>query len=346
MILLESVRIRFRSKRKESKNSFDLDFLHDPILKEYALKDIPELGENIDKKLQEWKVKYDEMNNKAQTKEVSEIFSNLNTVLDSLPKMKQEREKIEAHSSICTLLFDAVKLRDIDSFDALEDELITKSHISSKAKKEINEMLFNLNTSPKSGLDRLRLLWIYIISLNPNKGEILSKIQKLKELCPETNFDLALKLWKNQNPEQEIGIDKIGEQENEESSQSIFSGFGMSLKNKGKSLWGNVRNLVENQSSDSMIANLVSEYYGNKGEGKEFVNDVYIDTLMNRELEGERASELVFESTHCNNVMVYVTGGGSYYEYQRVHELEESIDKKVIYGWDYVYSPEEFIKQQ
>ena len=155
LIGIKSNQITIKEEGKDKQ--YDLDFLQDPILQEYALKEIPELGENIDKKLQEWKLKYDEMNSKSKSKEVSEIFSNLNSVLDSLPKMKQEREKIEAHSSICTNLFDIVKQRDIDTFDGIEEELITKSHISSKSKKEFEELMFNLTSSPKAGMDRLRL---------------------------------------------------------------------------------------------------------------------------------------------------------------------------------------------
>jgi hypothetical protein len=180
LIGINSNQIRIQEEGKDK--LFDLDFLQDPILQEYYLRDIPELGENIDKKLQSWKIKYDEMNSKAKTNEVTEIFSNLNSVLDSLPKMKQDREKIEAHSSICTYLFDLVKQRDIDSFDSLEEDLITKSHISSKTKKELEQLLFTLNSSPKAGLDRLRLLCIYIISTNPDKSDIRSKIQKLKDI--------------------------------------------------------------------------------------------------------------------------------------------------------------------
>lgn len=145
-------------KEEGKDKAYDLDFMNDPILAEYALKDIPELGENIDKKLQEWKMKYDEMNTKANTQEVTEVFSNLNSVLDSLPKIKQEREKIEAHSSICTQLFDIIKQRDIDTFDGIEDELITKKHLSSNTRKEMEELMLKLCTTTKSGMDRLRLL--------------------------------------------------------------------------------------------------------------------------------------------------------------------------------------------
>lgn len=156
LIGIDTNQIKVKEEGKEK--SYDLDFINDPILQEYAIKEIPELGENIDKKLQEWKLKYDQMNNRAQTQEVSEIFSNLNSVLDSLPKIKQEREKIEAHSNICTSIFDLVKQRDIDTFEGIEDELITKKHISGKTKKEMDELMYTLCNSKKAGLDRLRLL--------------------------------------------------------------------------------------------------------------------------------------------------------------------------------------------
>ena len=76
------------------------------------------------------------------------------------------------------------------------------------------------------------------------------------------------------------------------------------------------------------------------------MNDSYIDTLVNRELNAERANDLIFESSNCNSLMVYVSGGGSYYEYQKINELQDQIGKKIIYGCDYVYSPEEFIRLQ
>ena len=44
-------------------------------------------GENIDIKLKEWKVRYEELSEKASTKEVSKISSNLLVALDMLPKV-------------------------------------------------------------------------------------------------------------------------------------------------------------------------------------------------------------------------------------------------------------------
>lgn len=71
-----------------------------------------------------------------------------------------------------------INQRDIHSFDGIENELIIKGHVSSKLQKEMDELLFNLNTSPKAGMDRLRLLCIYIMGINPKKSEVRNKIQR------------------------------------------------------------------------------------------------------------------------------------------------------------------------
>lgn len=125
----------------------------------------------------------------------------------------------------------------------------------------------------------------------------------------------------------------------EEESQSLFRGFASSVKNRGKSLWGNVKSLVEDQSSDSVITNIINLFFTSSGTNKEFENDSYIDTLLNRELDS------LEEHQSVQNLIVYVAGGGSYFEYQRILELEKSLNKKIIYGCDYIYSPESFIEE-
>ncbi len=45
-------------------------------------------------------------------------------------------------------------------------------------------------------------------------------------------------------------------------------------------------------------------------------------------------------------MIVFVAGGGSYYEYEQMHKLEEELGSiQIIYGSDYIYSPEEFLKE-
>lgn len=43
--------------------------------------------------------------------------------------------------------------------------------------------------------------------------------------------------------------------------------------------------------------------------------------------------------------MVFVCGGGSYYEYQCMHTLQQEMKVQILYGSDYMFSPEEFLQE-
>jgi hypothetical protein len=42
---------------------------------------------------------------------------------------------------------------------------------------------------------------------------------------------------------------------------------------------------------------------------------------------------------------VFVCGGGSYYEYETMHRLEEEMKIQVIYGTDHLFNAEEFLQE-
>lgn len=48
---------------------------------------------------------------------------------------------------------------------------------------------------------------------------------------------------------------------------------------------------------------------------------------------------------NLKNVIVVVAGGGSYYEYECMHKLEEETKVQVLYGSDYIFNPEEFMQE-
>lgn len=86
------------------------------------------------------------------------------------------------------------------------------------------------------------------MATNPKKSEVRDSIQKLSELFPETNYDLALKIWGKLNPS------KDGEDDQDE-NQSSFSRLWPSM------LKVNVNSLIGNQASDSVIAEIVQQFY-------------------------------------------------------------------------------------
>ena len=52
------ISVNIEGKQKE----YEIDYQHDSVLKEFGLSHCAEVGEKIDLKLNEWSMRYDEMN--------------------------------------------------------------------------------------------------------------------------------------------------------------------------------------------------------------------------------------------------------------------------------------------
>ena len=61
------------------------------------------------------------------------------------------------------------------------------------------------------------------------------------------------------------------------------------------------------------------------------------DCALNKQIKGVRLD--------VNSVCVYVIGGGSYSEYETVMSVQSKVLMQMIYGCDYLYTPEEFVKE-
>lgn len=48
---------------------------------------------------------------------------------------------------------------------------------------------------------------------------------------------------------------------------------------------------------------------------------------------------------NLKHVVVYMAGGGTYYEYECMHRLEQELGVQIIYGGDTMWSPERFLKE-
>ena len=69
--------------------------------------------------------------------------------------------------------------------------------------------------------------------------------------------------------------------------------------------------------------------------GSEFSEEKFKDCLTNKDIDEVNLK--------VDSVLVYVIGGGSFHEYQTVMKLRNSLNKQIIYGCDYLYSPTEFV---
>ena len=64
-------------KEKVKVKKYDINFTNDHVIEENGSKIIPEVGEILDKKLEHWTKKYEEMSKKTGSKEVRDMTTNL-----------------------------------------------------------------------------------------------------------------------------------------------------------------------------------------------------------------------------------------------------------------------------
>lgn len=115
---------------------YEIDLQNDVVLKELGFTSCPETGEKLDQKLNEWTTRYNDLNQKNSSSQVQDVSNNLTSLLNQLPVIQSERERIEKHTNICSGLFEVIKQRLIDEFHALEDEIMEKGSLSGEEKQQ------------------------------------------------------------------------------------------------------------------------------------------------------------------------------------------------------------------
>jgi hypothetical protein len=178
-----------------------------------------------------------------------------------------------------------------------------------------------------SGMDRARLLLMFTIVSNPSLSEIQSYITALTETFPGLTLDFISEIWTRNNPNKQSAP---SEEPNEE-PQGFFSGVGSTLKQGGKSFLSAAKSYIRSSNFNGVIAKSIESYFQTGGLGQEFREDCYHDCLESKDL-----AEVKLD---ISTVVVYVAGGGSFYEYETIMSLRETIEKEVIYGCDYLYKP-------
>lgn len=198
------------------KTEYELDFLSDTFLQGHALSEYQEVGDAIGTEFDKWKKEYEGMTGKSAGEEVKgDISAKLNEALDQVPEMTERKIHLDAHTNLASTLYDHIKKRGIDKFVEIELQIMNSKSVSSKLKSELLAMLssklVSATTVPeglpgepqpvpkpsedesaiikKGGLDRLRLLLIYIQTAERVRPE---EIDELKNLLAANYPDLCL----------------------------------------------------------------------------------------------------------------------------------------------------------
>eukprot|EP01022_Parablepharisma_sp_SALTPOND_P033005 TRINITY_DN88026_c2_g1_i1.p2 TRINITY_DN88026_c2_g1~~TRINITY_DN88026_c2_g1_i1.p2 ORF type:complete len:574 (+),score=68.37 TRINITY_DN88026_c2_g1_i1:6275-7996(+) len=207
---------------KGKKVEYELDFLNDGFLQTHALSEYPEAAGDISAEFNKWTKEYEGMIGKKPGEEAkgsADVSSKLNEALDQVPEMTERKIRLEAHTNLTTFLYDHVKKRGLDQLNDLELQIMTSKSVSSKVcflsyftitQQLRSELVALLSTKPvssqmapdapvkpveddpifkKGGLDRLRLLLIYLLTSEKVRAD---DIEELKNILAANYPDLSL----------------------------------------------------------------------------------------------------------------------------------------------------------
>ncbi|CDW72057.1 sec1 family protein [Stylonychia lemnae] len=314
--------------------TYDIDFQSDEILRENAFKEFGEAAPNVDKALNSWKEEYDQISRKTNPGQVHDISQNLTSAMDQIPQMTERKKKIDMHINVASKILEDIKRRGIDKLQDVEDEIMTSKQMSNATKNIFMEFMRKDTQKQDEFEDKMRLLLIYIICSSDltDIKQILDTLKTIHNDQFDEEFVQGL-LKKRKDFENIVGS---GSLQNQQPTQSFISGLAKQVTKGSKSLISNLANLMAEQKN-LIHYNLVKKVIQNVQSKTVVQSESYYDIKT-----GEKSQQF---KAQLKNVIVYVVGGGSYYEYECMKRLEDETKIQIIYGSDYIFQPLEFYQE-
>jgi hypothetical protein len=120
----------------QRKTVYDVD-VNEPFFGENARLEFPVVAENIEKGLDRYKRKADEVNRRtggasadgADAAAASAMTAELQSAIAELPKLKETKRVLDMHTEVARLLLEQVKERALNQYWELEEELLVRVYI-------------------------------------------------------------------------------------------------------------------------------------------------------------------------------------------------------------------------
>ncbi|MEN2496963.1 MAG: Sec1 domain containing protein 1 [Marteilia pararefringens] len=273
----------------------------------------------------------------------------------SLNKVTLERDKgdSEKHRSISLLPSDDF-WRDghlLVLFDANEQ-------ISSKMSKyrQEDEALKNLNSNLKSSeyldIDKIRMSMCFICIHHKNLNK--ASLDRIYNTIHNLQFSSCVRFFVDEMMHDSYKtVSKKAVANNEAASNEIsFANFSSNLnlpsfsKFFTEKIYNNVNKYIPSQVQCQTVEELNQILKCNQASAllsRDFLSDFQINHP--KVDQSDAASVFKQDVDNCKTIIVYVVGGGSFYEYQNIHENFKNKNIKVIYGCSSVYNFEQMIEE-
>ncbi|CAA9987242.1 sec1 family domain containing protein, putative [Plasmodium knowlesi strain H] len=321
-------------------------------------KPFPEVANNISECLNEYNEKMKNLNKNDKGASPSggggvgnsvggdNITGGLMSAMNILPEMTEHKRLLDMHTNILTELIKNIKDRELDKY--YENEFDFES---CNEKVCIQHMKDILTSSKGTSMDKYRaFLCLYLAKKYMNKQALDTFLQDLKNI----NIDISaiyfinqLEKLKTMNIHIHVGTPLTHSNSGTTTTfkdqlntySNIFIDKGMNILQGAKILLPKRREIKITKLVETLIENKPSSL------NEQFV---YIDpkTPPSDITTGSNHLERNYiKQDHVKDYIVFVIGGGNYIEVSALKDLEEKMNKKIIYGTTDFVRPENFVQE-
>lgn len=268
------------------------------------------------------------------------------SAMNILPEMTEHKRLLDMHTNILTELIKNIKDRELDKY--YENEFDFES---CNEKVCIQHMKDILTSSKGTSMDKYRaFLCLYLAKKYMNKQALDTFLQDLKNI----NIDISaiyfinqLEKLKTMNIHIHVGTPLTHSNSGTTTTfkdqlntySNIFIDKGMNILQGAKILLPKRREIKITKLVETLIENKPSSL------NEQFV---YIDpkTPPSDITTGSNHLERNYiKQDHVKDYIVFVIGGGNYIEVSALKDLEEKMNKKIIYGTTDFVRPENFVQE-
>jgi len=321
--------------------TYDLEVENDAFWKKNAPLAFPQAIEDNSNELNKIKDLEKEVRSRTTASDQSgedQAASGLLATVDSLPELLERKKKVESHSSILQAAMSVIAARQLPVFfDAETSDRFDK-----------DKLIELMGSSSKGNIsDKLRLLAVLSLNAEPSDTPLLQELEdvmKGADMDTDVQDQIVKGLAAIKHMKQIRQFQSPPPKQAESSSSNLSGGrLGSWVQSKTAGILGQVQSLLT-RSDENYVTRVIDNLCEFK-VGTEDDTFLTLDPRRSKTGLGKNDVKTGGRTPH-REVIVFMIGGGSYSEYQRIQEyVTEHPEKSITYGCTELINGESFLKQ-